>query len=99
MVFAELCFQIGPRPFQQGPVAGIVAALELLSHALQRKPKFLFFPKPDRALPRQVWLSRRGLDARFFLLCLDRLTFPAACHSLIICRLRGSPAAGLQVLL
>jgi hypothetical protein len=75
-----LPLQIGHSALEQGAVTRILAALELLNHALKGKAEILFVTEPGRGFPCQARLFGCCSGGSFVLLCLNRLTFPAPGH-------------------
>jgi hypothetical protein len=63
---------------------GIVAALELLHHVVQRKTKTLFLVETGGGFPRQMWLSGMFLSAASFCCAsTDLLSQPRAMWTII----------------
>src|ERR1700693_2596979 len=65
-------------------MTGVLAALESLDYALQRKAKGLHLAEPVSLFPCQMRLFGCGSSGCLVLLSLDGLAFPAPRHSPII---------------
>jgi hypothetical protein len=72
--------QITARPVKQRPVPRIMAAFELLYHALQRQPETLFLPQSIRRFLCQARLFGQSAGLRLVLLRFDGFAFPAPGH-------------------